>query len=103
MSLNQSRMGLCALLMAVLFTTAAVSIDYSAVSKRVKPNSNRPDPWPSDRMESSLSVIPWEPQFSLWPQKTRPPVLLAGSTSQESTKKWPLYWEPRPIKSSLMM
>ena len=36
MSLNQSRMGLCALLMAVLFTTAAVSIDYSASLKAGK-------------------------------------------------------------------
>ena len=30
MSFNQSRMGLCALLMAVLFTTGALSIDYSS-------------------------------------------------------------------------
>lgn len=36
MSLNQSRMGLCALLMAVLFTTAAVSIDYSSSLKAGK-------------------------------------------------------------------
>ena len=36
MSLNQSRMGLCALLMAVLFTSAAVSIDYSSSLKAGK-------------------------------------------------------------------
>ncbi len=36
MSFNKSRMGLCALLMAVLFTTAAFSIDYSSSLKAGK-------------------------------------------------------------------
>ena len=36
MSFNKSCMGLCALLMAVLFTTAALSIDYSSSLKAGK-------------------------------------------------------------------